>query len=82
MTKRLLQFQRRGDFHEAYGETAEIVARELGLTLTARDGVPMVGIPAHRMHADTTALCNAGFMVEPDAPESFFSKQAPGGDTK
>ena len=43
---------RLGDFYEIFGDTAVIIARELDLTLTARDcglaeRVPMIGFPYH-----------------------------------
>ena len=43
-----------GDFYEVFGEKAELVAKELELTLTSRDfgleeRVPMVGFPYHRV---------------------------------
>ena len=42
----------RGDFYEVLGQGAQILAENLGLTLTGRDcgfleRVPMVGIPRH-----------------------------------
>lgn len=72
MSKRMLQFRRVGDFHEAYGEDAEIIARELGLTLTTRDGAAAVGVPYHGMERAMHDLCTAGYMVEANAPDRFF----------
>ncbi len=38
---------RLGDFYEAFHEDARIMAKSLSLTLTARQGVPMCGVPFH-----------------------------------
>ena len=48
-------FMRVGDFFEAYGDDAELIARELEITLTGRevqgyDGkYPMAGVPHHAL---------------------------------
>jgi len=42
-----LLFFRLGDFYEAFHEDARIIAKELSLTLTARQGVAMCGVPFH-----------------------------------
>src|SRR3990167_7013140 len=38
---------RLGDFYEAFYEDAQIISKEIGLTLTARQGIPMCGVPFH-----------------------------------
>ena len=40
-------FFRLGDFYEMFYDEAEKISRELELTLTARAGVPMCGVPYH-----------------------------------
>lgn len=40
-------FFRLGDFYEMFGEDAKEASRILGLTLTARAGEPMCGVPYH-----------------------------------
>ena len=56
-----------GDFYEAYGEDAEIIARELEITLTGRDvagaRVPMAGVPHHAMERYVARLIGKGFKV-------------------
>ena len=42
-----LLFFRLGDFYEAFHEDARIIAKELSLTLTARQGIAMCGVPFH-----------------------------------
>ena len=42
-----LVFFRLGDFYEAFFEDAEIISREINLTLTKRADVPMCGVPFH-----------------------------------
>lgn len=38
-----------GDFFEAIGPDAADVAKTLGITLSSRKGVPMCGVPYHRL---------------------------------
>ena len=45
---------RLGDFYEMFGDDAQTGARELGLTLTSREGgpdrrIPMCGVPHHAL---------------------------------
>lgn len=42
-----LLFFRLGDFYEMFGDDAKEASRILGLTLTARAGEPMCGVPFH-----------------------------------
>src|SRR5947207_13874105 len=46
-----LLFFRLGDFYETFFEDAELAARLLQITLTARQGAPMAGIPHHAADA-------------------------------
>lgn len=45
--KDALLFFRLGDFYEAFFEDANLISKELHLTLTKRQNVPMCGVPAH-----------------------------------
>ena len=45
--KDALLFFRLGDFYEAFHEDALTMAKEIHLTLTARQGIPMCGVPFH-----------------------------------
>lgn len=61
-----LLFFRMGDFFELFFEDAKIAAKELGLSLTARDKekkVPMAGVPAKAMEGYLTRLVRAGHTV-------------------
>ncbi|MCW3055222.1 MAG: mismatch repair protein MutS [Chthonomonadales bacterium] len=52
-----------GDFFEAYGETAKLLAETFGLTLTERDGMPMAGIPHHMAEKRVAQLVASGRQV-------------------
>lgn len=59
---------RLGDFYEMFFEDAELVSRELELTLTGRDcglekRAPMCGIPFHAVNAYIPRLINNGHKV-------------------
>ncbi|MBM3198740.1 MAG: DNA mismatch repair protein MutS, partial [Chlamydiae bacterium] len=54
---------RLGDFYEAFDLDAEILARELELTLTKRQDIPMAGIPAHTSEAYIDKLVAKGYHV-------------------
>ncbi|MBT3221584.1 MAG: DNA mismatch repair protein MutS, partial [Proteobacteria bacterium] len=61
-------FFRMGDFYECFFEDAETVARELGLTLTARNKsnpnpVPMAGVPHHAAAGYIQRLIDKGYRV-------------------
>jgi DNA mismatch repair protein MutS len=51
---------RLGDFYELFFEDAEVGARLLGITLTARQGMPMAGIPHHAAEGYIGKLVAAG----------------------
>ncbi len=52
-----------GDFYETFFEDAELVARELEITLTSRDGVPMAGVPVRRAEFYVQKLLKRGYKV-------------------
>lgn len=54
---------RLGDFYEAFHEDAHLCARELDLTLTKRQHVPMSGIPAHAADSYIDKLVSKGYKV-------------------
>ncbi len=51
---------RLGDFYELFAEDAELGARLLSITLTARQGVPMAGIPHHAADGYIARLVGVG----------------------
>ncbi|HEX3177293.1 MAG TPA: DNA mismatch repair protein MutS [Methylomirabilota bacterium] len=51
---------RLGDFYELFAEDAELGARLLSITLTARQAVPMAGIPHHAAEGYIARLVQAG----------------------
>ncbi len=61
-----LLFFRMGDFYEMFYEDAVVAARELQLTLTARDkakSVPMCGVPYHAAETYLQRLLRKGFRI-------------------
>jgi len=58
-----LLFFRLGDFYEAFHRDAEIISKELSLTLTARQAIPMCGIPFHTADGYIDKLIAKGFKV-------------------
>ncbi|HEY0785176.1 MAG TPA: DNA mismatch repair protein MutS [Acidobacteriaceae bacterium] len=61
-----LLFFRLGDFYELFYEDARTAARELQITLTARDrekAVPMCGVPFHAADAHIARLLRKGYRV-------------------
>ena len=56
-------FFRLGDFYEMFYEEAEKISRELELTLTARAGVPMCGVPYHACEVYLKKLIDKGYKV-------------------
>lgn len=65
-----------GDFYEFLGNDAEIAAEKLGLTLTTRNGEPMVGVPSHALDQYRDQLNNAGFNVTfVESAEEIYSEK-------
>lgn len=56
----IVLFFRLGDFYEMFDDQAREISALLGLTLTARNGVPMCGIPFHAANNYIVRLLNAG----------------------
>jgi DNA mismatch repair protein MutS len=54
---------RLGDFYEAFHEDATILARELELTLTKRQEIPMSGMPHHTAENAIDKLVGKGYRV-------------------
>lgn len=54
---------RMGDFYEAFYEDAVTIAKEIDLTLTQRQGIPMAGIPHHACENYIDKLVSKGFRV-------------------
>jgi len=52
-----------GDFYEAFFEDAKVLARELDLVLTSRNGHPMAGVPVRRGEAYANQLLKRGYKV-------------------
>jgi DNA mismatch repair protein MutS len=59
----VLLFFRLGDFYELFDEQAEEVSRLLNLTLTARHGTPMCGVPHHAAESYIVKLAALGKKV-------------------
>ncbi len=61
-----LLFFRMGDFYELFYEDAKVAARELEITLTARDREktqPMCGVPYHAVEGYLTRLLRKGYRI-------------------
>lgn len=54
---------RMGDFYEAFYEDAALIAKELDLTLTKRQDIPMSGVPCHTCEAYIDKLVAKGYRV-------------------
>lgn len=52
-----------GDFYETFFEDAEVVARDLEIVLTRRDGVPMAGVPVRKADLYVQKLLRKGHKV-------------------
>ncbi|NHJ49867.1 MAG: DNA mismatch repair protein MutS [Asgard group archaeon] len=52
-----------GDFFELFGDDAKLGARILGITLTARSGEPLAGVPAKAADAYMLTLVRHGYKV-------------------
>lgn len=80
--KEALLFFRLGDFYEAFYQDAETMAKELGLTLTARQGIPMCGVPFHTSETYIDKLVAKGFKVavaeqigDPEASKGIVKRE-------
>ena len=58
-----LLFFRLGDFFEMFNEDAITASKELNLTLTQRQKVPMCGVPAHSVEGYLQKLVDKGYRV-------------------
>ncbi|MBE8955270.1 MAG: DNA mismatch repair protein MutS [Quinella sp. 2Q5] len=58
-----LLFFRLGDFFEMFNDDALTASREIGLTLTHRQRVPMCGVPAHAVESYLQKLVAKGYRV-------------------
>ena len=58
-----LLFFRLGDFYEMFFDDAKTASSLLGLTLTARQGVPMCGVPHHSASNYISRLLAGGHKV-------------------
>ena len=56
-------FFRLGDFYEMFGTDAQTAAPILGLVLTARQNIPMCGVPFHSFQGYVAKLLKAGHKV-------------------
>lgn len=56
-------FFRLGDFYEMFADDAKIASEVLNITLTARNNVPMCGIPYHSANNYIPKLLNAGHKI-------------------
>src|SRR5438128_10931229 len=68
---------RLGDFYETFFEDAELAARLLQITLTARQGAPVAGIPPHAADGYIARLVHAGQKIA-----GCEQRAAPGPGTK
>jgi len=57
-------FFRMGDFYELFGEDAENLSKDLGLSLTTRgNAIPMAGVPHHQKSVYLQRAIDAGYRV-------------------
>src|ERR1700722_7776092 len=56
-------FFRLGDFYEAFHNDAILIAKELDITLTKRQEIPMAGVPFHSCEGYIDRLVSRGFHV-------------------
>lgn len=61
--KDAILFFRLGDFYEAFHQDAVLVSKELSLTLTQRQSVPMCGVPFHAAEQYIDKLIARGYKV-------------------
>lgn len=77
-----LLFFRMGDFYEAFYEDAALIAREVELTLTMRQEVPMCGVPVSSCEGYIDRLVAKGYRVavaeqtsDPKASKGLVSRE-------
>lgn len=58
-----LLFFRMGDFYEAFYDDAVLMARELDVTLTKRQEIPMCGVPHHTSEGYIDKLVSKGYRI-------------------
>lgn len=63
MAKDAVLFFRMGDFYEAFYEDAILLSKELDLTLTKRQDIPMSGVPYHTCEGYIDKLVAKGYRV-------------------
>jgi len=56
-------FFRMGDFYEAFYDDAVLLSKELDLTLTKRQDIPMAGVPHHSCEGHIDKLISKGYRV-------------------
>lgn len=56
-------FFRMGDFYEAFYDDAVVISKELDLTLTRRQDIPMSGVPHHTSETYIDRLVSKGYRV-------------------
>jgi DNA mismatch repair protein MutS len=61
--KDIILFFRLGDFYEMFDEDAKYVSNVLNITLTARNNVPMCGIPHHSAQTYIDRLIKSGHKI-------------------
>jgi len=61
--KEALLLFRLGDFYEAFYDDASLIAKELELTLTKRQNIPMCGVPFHASESYIDKLLVKGYKV-------------------
>ncbi|MGK5595597.1 MAG: DNA mismatch repair protein MutS [Parachlamydiaceae bacterium] len=63
IAKDAVLFFRLGDFYEAFYDDAVLIAKELDLTLTKRQDIPMSGVPYHTAETYIDRLVSKGYKV-------------------
>ena len=61
--KEALLFFRLGDFYEAFHDDAKVISKELSLTLTQRQTIPMCGVPFHAAEQYIDKLIARGYKI-------------------
>ena len=61
--KDTILFFQLGDFYEMFNDDARLASKELGLTLTQRNKMPMCGVPHHAGDSYIQKLVKKGYKV-------------------